>query len=77
MADDKNEGVTVTVTADAISLTLTYPDGSQVQLTMPKPAGVEGQTREQVELQARRMGRRLLDVALEDLAGAALTAFAK
>lgn len=77
MADDKFEGATVTVSADAISLTLAYPDGSQVQLTMPKPAGVEGQTREQLQIQARRMARRLLEVALEDLGGAGLTAFAK
>jgi len=34
---------------------------------MSKPAGIEAQTSEQMESIARRMGRRLLGVAMEDL----------
>ena len=71
MAEDKVKGLTVTMAPSTIGLTLAYPDGSEVQLTMPKPSGVEAQASEQVELLARRMARRLLGVALEDLGDAA------
>ena len=70
MTDDKIDGLTITVAGAAIGLTLAYPDGSRVQLTMPKPVGVDVQTVEQVELLARRMARRLLGVAMEDLGAA-------
>jgi len=71
MTDDTPNGLTVTVSETVIDLTLVYPDGSQLQLTMPKPQGIEAQTREQIETLAQRMARRLLGVALEDLGGAA------
>jgi len=69
MTDDTPNGLTVTVSGTVIDLTLVYPEGRQLQLTMPKPAGMEAQTREQIEILARRMARRLLGVALEDLGG--------
>jgi hypothetical protein len=69
MAEDKVQGLTVTVAPTAICLILAYADGSQVQLTMPKPAGLEAQTAEQIETVARRMARRVLGVAMEDLSG--------
>ena len=69
MTDDTPNGLTVTVSGTVIDLTLVYPDGSQLQLTMPKPPAIEAQTREQIEILARRMARRLLGVALEDLGG--------
>ena len=69
MTDDIPNGLTVTVSGTVIDLTLVYPDGSQLQLTMPKPQGIEAQTREQIETLAQRMARRLLGVALEDLGG--------
>ncbi len=67
MAEDRIQGLTVTVAPTTICLVLAYADGSQVQLVMPKPAGIEAQTSEQMESIARRMGRRLLGVAMEDL----------
>ena len=69
MAEDKIQGLTVTLAPTTISLVLAYADGSQVQLVMPKPAGLDAQTSEQMESVARRMGRRLLGVAMEDLTG--------
>ena len=69
MTDGKSERLTVTVAATTIILSLAYPDGSQVQLTMPKPAGLEDQTSEQAEQLARRMAGRLLGVAIDDLRG--------
>jgi hypothetical protein len=38
---------------------------------MPKPAGLEGQTSEQADLAVRRLARRLLGVAAEDLGNGA------
>jgi hypothetical protein len=38
---------------------------------MPKPAGLEGQTSEQADLPVRRLARRLLGVAAEDLGNGA------
>ena len=67
MTDETHDGLTITVAERSVSLTLAYPDGSRVQLTMPKPAGIDGQTTEQVEALVRRMASRLLGVALEDL----------
>jgi hypothetical protein len=61
------DGLTIVVGAASIGLSLIYPDGSRVQLTMPRPIGVDTQTSEQVELVVRRMSRRLLGVAIEDL----------
>jgi hypothetical protein len=69
MTDGKSERLTVTVAETTIILSLAYPDGSHVQLTMPKPVGVEDQTSEQAEQLARRMAGRLLGVAVEDLRG--------
>lgn len=69
MPEHEIDGLTIVVEAAAISLDLVYPDGSRVQLTMPKPTGVEVQTDEQIELLARRLGCRLLGVAAEDLGG--------
>jgi hypothetical protein len=69
MTDEHSDGVTIIVAASTIGLTITYPDGSRIQLAMPKPAGLEIQTSEQVETLARRMARRLLGVAMEDLGG--------
>jgi hypothetical protein len=71
MADDKLERVTITVADATVGLTLDYPDGSRVRLTMPKPAGLEGQTSEQVDPLVRRLARRLLGVAAEDLGNGA------
>ena len=71
MADDKLERVVVTVAEATVSLTLDYPDGSRVELTMPKPAALEGQTSEQADLLVRRLARRLLGVAAEDLGNGA------
>ena len=69
MTDDIPNGLTVTVSGTVIDLTLAYPDGSQLQLIMPKPSGIEAQSDEQIETLVRRMARRLLGVALEDLGG--------
>ena len=71
MADDKLERVVVTVAEATVSLTLDYPDGSRVELTMQKPAALEGQTSEQVDPLVRRLARRLLGVAAEDLGNGA------
>ena len=70
MTDDRYEGVAIAVAETTASLNLVYPDGSHVQLTMPKPTGLEGQSSEQVEQLVRRMARRLLMVAAEDLGNA-------
>lgn len=67
MTDESLEGLAITFAEATASLNLAYPDGSVVRLTMPKPAGLEGQTREQSELLVRRLARRLLLVAAEDL----------
>jgi hypothetical protein len=67
MTDDAIEGLTITVAEGTLGLSLVYPDGSRVQLTMPKPSGIDGQSREQAEAVVRRMGSRLLAVAREDL----------
>ena len=64
---DEREGMTITFVADIACLSLVYPDASRVQLTMPRPAGVDAQTSAQAELLVRRMARRLLMVAAEDL----------
>jgi hypothetical protein len=66
MAEDKIQGLTVTVAPTTICLVLAYADESQVRLVMPKPAGLETQTSEQMESLARRMGSRLLSVSMED-----------
>ncbi len=71
MADDKLKRVGIAVAEATVSLTLDYPDGSRVQLTMPKPAGIEVQTGEQADLLVRRLARRLLGVAAEDLGNGA------
>ncbi len=67
MMDEKLEGLTITVAQSTVGLNLAYPDGSLIQLTMPKPAGIGGLTSEQAASLVRRMGSRLLGVALEDL----------
>ena len=64
------ERLTITVAEHAVGLRYAYPDGSRVELTMPKPSGIDGQTREQAEALVRRLAGRLLTVALEDLNGA-------
>ena len=71
MTDDTPHGPTVKIARTTIRLTLAYPDGSQLQLTMPKSPGIEAQSDEQIETLVRRMARRLLGVALEDLGGGA------
>lgn len=65
--DDHHEGQTITIADDAVAMRLAYPDGSRVELSMPKPAGLDGLTRDQAESLVRRMVARLLGVALEDL----------
>lgn len=65
--DDEREGITITLGATTVCLSLVYPDQSRVQLTMPRPPGMDAQTGEQAELLVRRMARRLLMVAAEDL----------
>lgn len=67
MTDENLEGLKISVSDHAVSLRRVYPDGSVVQLTMPKPTGIDGQTREQAEALVQRMASRLLAVALEDL----------
>jgi hypothetical protein len=71
MADEKLERVAIAVAEATVSLTLDYPDGSRVELTMPKPATLEGQTSEQADPLVRRLARRLLGVAAEDLGNGA------
>ena len=71
MADDKLERVAIAVAEATVSLTLDYPDGSRVQLTMPKPAGLKGQSGEQADQLVRRLARRLLGAAAEDLGNGA------
>lgn len=56
----------ITIAATAIELSRTYPDGSRVQITLPKPKGFEAQAQDQIELAARQMARRLLAIASED-----------
>jgi len=67
MTDENLDGLTITVADHAVGLSRAYPDGSRVQLTMPKPAGIDEQAREQTDALVRRMAIRLLAVALEDL----------
>ena len=70
MSEDTTDRLVVIVAATTISATKAYPDGSRIQLTMPKPPGVDGQTADQIEQLARRLARRLLGVVLEDIADA-------
>jgi hypothetical protein len=65
--DDNQQGRAITIADSAVSMCLAYPDGSRIELSMPKPAGIDGLTRDQAETMVRRMVARLLGVALEDL----------
>jgi hypothetical protein len=51
MTGENLEGLTITMADHAVGLSRTYPDGSRVELTMPKPAGIDEQTREQADAQ--------------------------
>ena len=62
-----------TAVLDGLSMNLsidlkTHPDGSVVQLTMPKPADLDGQSGAKAAAMVARLARRLLVVATEDLA---------
>jgi hypothetical protein len=61
------DGAAITIAQTTVALSLSYPDGSQVVLTMPKPSGIESHSSDHVEALVRRMAGRLLTVASEDL----------
>lgn len=39
MAEDNSKRMSITLATTAIGLSVSYPDGSPVQITMPKPFG--------------------------------------
>lgn len=67
MMDDNHLGQSVRIGDEAIHVSLTYADGSRIQMSMPKPPGLDALAPDQAELMARRMGGRLLAAAQEDL----------
>jgi hypothetical protein len=64
---DPSAGPIITVGRSELTVLVTYADGSAVQMTMPRPEGLEPMSQEQIEQLARRMARRLLAAANEDL----------
>lgn len=68
MAEDNSKRMSITLATATIGLSVTYPDGSLVQLTMPKPSGLDDQTSAQTKATVSRLARRLLIVLAEDLA---------
>jgi hypothetical protein len=68
MAQDNSKRMAVTVEATTVGLIIAYPDGSLVQLTMPRPVDLDEHSSPKAEAMVARLARRLLLVAAEDLA---------
>lgn len=62
------KNLVITIEAATIGASVTYPDGSLVQLTMPKPPDLNEHAAAQAEAIIVRLVRRLLVVAAKDLA---------
>jgi len=68
MVQDNWKHIAITVEATTVGLSVTYPDGSLVQLTMPRPADLDEHSSAKAEAMIARLARRLLVVAAEDMA---------
>ena len=64
---EKTDAPEIKIGEAEVSLSVTYPDGSRVQLAMPKPIALNGLGADQAHDLVIRLARRLLGVAAEDL----------